>query len=131
MELFYAIMARLLVVSAVENKVDKNGKPFLSAKFCRESQAYHFTLKSLVVYNDPAKGVVKLFINAGAVRYGNNKQFPISRSILLKKMVNYSGYAVYSRNEWLGSVNEADVNKLITLGENVTPESTQNWEDMF
>jgi len=126
MDLFYAIMGRLLAIATVESKVDKNGKPFLSAKFHRPMQGYHFTLKSLVVYNDPVKGVVKLFINAGAIRY-DGKPFPISRSILLKRMVNYPDYAVYSRNKWLGSVREEDVNRLINLGERDIRPADNEW----
>ena len=107
METFEFILAHLWAIISMEEKIDKKGKPFKSLRFSKERQKYHYWIKTLVVYEDIQKGVVKILINAGAVRYSDDKTFPVVKSYTLKKRVNEDGwisYTAYSGGKWLGSV---------------------------
>lgn len=130
METFYFILAHLWAINSVENKIDKKGKPFKSFRFSKEDQKHHFWVKTLVLYEDTQKGIVKILLNAGAIRYEDDREFPISKSYTFKNS-SYGLHAVYSRNKWLGSVSSADIEKLISLTEAPIRAFAEDLEGMF
>jgi hypothetical protein len=102
METFYFIMAHLWAISFKEERIDVKGKPFTSFRFSKDQRSFHFWIKSLVVYNDQAKGVIKLLVNAGAIRYEDGRKFPVVKSYTLK--LKGDEYAAFSGGKWLGLV---------------------------
>lgn len=111
METFYFIMAHLWAISFKEERIDKKGKPFTSFRFSKDQRSFHFWIKSLVVYNDQAKDMVKILVNAGAIRYDGRK-FPISRSYTLKKLKG-DEYSAFSGGRWLGLVSNYAIQDLL------------------